>query len=103
MGKFLPLGVVDSVRLTKWDWATDTKTGRSRRLRYLVYSAREVSEAEIWIVSRGDTDYVNTLRASGPSPLHEQDARQHIRRQHPIQYRRLKQRTPPEHMTDSLS
>ena len=60
---------MDSLRLTAWE-SIRNEDGRSRKLTYLVFGGDELAQAEIWIVTRDGTRYVNTVRTTDLDPAH---------------------------------
>lgn len=64
----LPEARMDSLRLTAWEYIHN-EHGRSRKLTYLVFGGGEQAQAEIWIVTRDGTRYVNTVRATDLDPV----------------------------------
>lgn len=58
---------MDSLRLTAWE-SIHNENGRSRKLTYLVFGGEEQAQAEVWIVTRDGTRYVNTVRTTDLDP-----------------------------------
>ena len=58
----LPGGAPDSVVLTEWERGNDDH-GSYRKLTYRLHRADSMTQVEVWLVTRAERTYANTVRA----------------------------------------